>query len=161
MHYLNSIATVLFVGLVLGAGLPAVFATGLLAYSYGAGGEEAEHLIHKPNPALKLLGIALFVLVGLVVSIPVLGFIALLFVERAWALARDWWAWRARLDRRGHPVEQHLADHVGHVDRGRAQEHAAPADLEVVDVPLVVRARQERQVIPQFPRPAPERQHIL
>lgn len=67
MHYLNSIATVLFVGLVLGAGLPAVFATGLLAYSYGAGGEEADHLIHKPNPALKLLGIALFVLVGLVV----------------------------------------------------------------------------------------------
>ena len=35
------------------------------------------------------------------VSIPVLGFIALLFVERAWALARDWRAWRARLDRRG------------------------------------------------------------
>lgn len=67
MHYLNSIATVLLVGLVLGAGLPAVFATGLLAYSYGAGGEEADHLIHKPNPALKLLGIALFVLVGLVV----------------------------------------------------------------------------------------------
>jgi len=35
------------------------------------------------------------------VSIPVLGFMALLFVERAWALARDWRAWRARVDRRG------------------------------------------------------------
>jgi 1-acyl-sn-glycerol-3-phosphate acyltransferase len=35
------------------------------------------------------------------VSIPLLGFLALLFVERAWALARDWRAWRARLDRRG------------------------------------------------------------
>ncbi len=35
------------------------------------------------------------------VSIPVLGFLALLFIERAWALARDWRAWRARLDRRG------------------------------------------------------------
>ena len=35
------------------------------------------------------------------VSIPMLGFLALLFVERAWALARDWRAWRARVDRRG------------------------------------------------------------
>ncbi len=34
-------------------------------------------------------------------SIPVLGFLALLFVERAWALARDWRAWQARVDRRG------------------------------------------------------------
>lgn len=67
MHYLEAILTVLIVGLALGAGLPAVFATGLLAYSFGAGGEEADHLIHKPNPALKLLGIALFVFVGLVI----------------------------------------------------------------------------------------------
>jgi hypothetical protein len=35
------------------------------------------------------------------VSIPVLGIAALVFVERAWALARDWRAWRARVDRRG------------------------------------------------------------
>jgi glycerol-3-phosphate O-acyltransferase / dihydroxyacetone phosphate acyltransferase len=35
------------------------------------------------------------------VSVPVLGFLALVFVERAWTLARDWRAWRARLDRRG------------------------------------------------------------
>ena len=35
------------------------------------------------------------------VSIPVLGFLALLFVERSWALARDWRAWQARVDRRG------------------------------------------------------------
>ena len=67
MHYLESIFKVLVVGLVLGAGLPAVFATGMLAYSYGAGGEEADHLIHKPNPPLKFLGILLFVLVGVVI----------------------------------------------------------------------------------------------
>ena len=67
MHYLESIFTVLLVGLVLGAGLPAVFATGLLAYSYGAGGEEADHLDHKPNPLLKYLGILLFLFVGFVV----------------------------------------------------------------------------------------------
>jgi hypothetical protein len=67
MHYLESIFKILVVGLVLGAGLPAVFATGMLAYSYGAGGEEADHLIHKPNPPLKFLGILLFVLVGVVI----------------------------------------------------------------------------------------------
>ena len=67
MHYLESIFKVLIVGLVLGAGLPALFATGLLAYSYGAGGEEADHLIHPPNPPLKLVGVALFVVVGAVI----------------------------------------------------------------------------------------------
>ncbi len=67
MHYLEATFRVLLVGLVLGAGLPALFATGLLAYSYGVGGEEADHVIHKPNPALKYLGILLFLFVGLVI----------------------------------------------------------------------------------------------
>ncbi len=67
MNYFEAIIKVLVVGLVLGAGLPAVFAMGMLAYSYGAGGEEADHVIHKPNPALKLLGILLFVFVALVI----------------------------------------------------------------------------------------------
>ena len=67
MHFLSSIANVLIVGLILGAGLPALFATGMLAYSYGAGGEEADHLIHKPNPVLKYLGILLFVFVAAVI----------------------------------------------------------------------------------------------
>lgn len=67
MHYFQSILTVLAVGLVLGAGLPAIFAAGMLAYSHGAGGEEADHLIHKANPPLKYLGILLFIVVGLVI----------------------------------------------------------------------------------------------
>jgi hypothetical protein len=67
MHYLESILTVLAVGLVLGAGLPALFSVGMLAYSHGAGGEEADHLIHKPNPVLKYLGLLLFVVVALVI----------------------------------------------------------------------------------------------
>lgn len=67
MHYLESILKVLVVGLVLGAGLPALFATGLLAYSHGAGGEEADHVIHRPNPPLKVLGILLFAFVALVI----------------------------------------------------------------------------------------------
>lgn len=67
MNYFESIFKVLLVGLVLGAGLPAIFATGLLAYSYGAGGEESDHVIHTPNPPLKYLGMLLFVVVGLVI----------------------------------------------------------------------------------------------
>jgi len=67
MNYLESILKVLAVGLVLGAGLPAIFATGMLDYSHGAGGEEADHLIHKANPPLKYLGILLFLFVGFVI----------------------------------------------------------------------------------------------
>ncbi len=67
MHYLESILTVLAVGLLLGAGLPAIFSVGMLAYSHGAGGEEADHLIHTPKPLLKYFGIALFVLVAVVI----------------------------------------------------------------------------------------------
>jgi hypothetical protein len=67
MNYLESILKVLVVGLVLGAGLPALFGVGMLAYSHGAGGEEADHVIHKANPPLKYLGILLFVFVALVI----------------------------------------------------------------------------------------------
>ncbi len=67
MLYLGSILKVLGIGLVLGAGLPAVFAAGMVAYSYGEGGEEADHVLHKANPALKYVGILLFVVVGWVI----------------------------------------------------------------------------------------------
>ncbi len=67
MHYLESIFKVLVIGLLLGAGLPALFATGMLAFSFGAGGEEADHVMHKPNPPLKYLGIFLFVFVAFVI----------------------------------------------------------------------------------------------
>ncbi len=67
MTYFEALFKVLVVGLVLGAGLPALFATGMLAYSFGAGGEEADHAIHRPNPALKFLGIVLFIFVSLVI----------------------------------------------------------------------------------------------
>jgi hypothetical protein len=67
MTYFEAIFKVLVVGLILGAGLPAIFATGMLAYSFGAGGEEADHVVHQQNPALKFLGIALFLFVSLVI----------------------------------------------------------------------------------------------
>lgn len=72
MNYLESILKVLAIGLVLGAGLPALFAVGLVAFSRGAGGAEANGTVDAPNPALKFLGLALFVVVGLVVLIAIL-----------------------------------------------------------------------------------------
>ena len=62
----------LAIGLLLGAGLPAVFAAGLVAYSNGAGGQRADGTAVAPNPAVKFLGIGLFVFVGWVILTAVL-----------------------------------------------------------------------------------------
>ena len=67
MHYVESLLKVLVVGLVLGAGLPAVFALGLRAYSSGAGGTNDDGTTTAPNPAVKYLGIALFLFVAWVI----------------------------------------------------------------------------------------------
>jgi hypothetical protein len=67
MTYAESIVKVLMVGLVLGAGLPAIFAVGMVAYSSGAGATEADGSAHAPNPVLKYLGVLLFVFVGWVI----------------------------------------------------------------------------------------------
>jgi hypothetical protein len=67
MVYLESIFKVLVVGLILGAGLPAIFAVGLVAYSHGAGVTDADGTTHSTNPAVKFLGLALFVFVGFVI----------------------------------------------------------------------------------------------
>ncbi|HEY7052367.1 MAG TPA: hypothetical protein VH496_09590 [Mycobacterium sp.] len=72
MHYMESILKVLIVGLMLGAGLPAVFAIGLRSYSAGAGRPNADGTIQTPNPALRFLGLLLFVLVGAVIVIAIL-----------------------------------------------------------------------------------------
>lgn len=73
MNYLESIGKVLVVGLVLGAGLPAIFALGLVAFSRGAGSDGADGTATvQPNPALKFLGVALFVFVGWVIVTAVL-----------------------------------------------------------------------------------------
>jgi len=67
MQYLESILRVLIVGLILGAGLPAVFAAGLAAYSRGAGDQGDDGTVSAPNPALKYFGLLLFVFVGWVI----------------------------------------------------------------------------------------------
>lgn len=72
MQYLESILRVLGIGLLLGAGLPALFAVGLVAYSSGAGGPAEDGTVRAPNPALKVLGFVLFTVVALVVVAAIL-----------------------------------------------------------------------------------------
>jgi len=71
MTYVEAIFKVLVIGLVLGAGLPAIFAVGLVAFSKGSGGEEGGAVV-APNPALKAVGLLLFTLVAAVVVIAIL-----------------------------------------------------------------------------------------
>lgn len=73
MIYLESILTVLVVGLILGAGLPAIFALGVVAHSAGSGTVDADgNTTHTGNPALRYLGLALFALVAAVIVIALL-----------------------------------------------------------------------------------------
>ena len=72
MTYVESILKVLAVGLVLGAGLPAIFATGLVAYSRGSGHSEVGGAAVSPNPALKAAGLLLFAVVAAVIVIAIL-----------------------------------------------------------------------------------------
>ncbi|KUI30553.1 hypothetical protein AU195_24840 [Mycobacterium sp. IS-1496] len=72
MVHLESILRVLVVGLILGAGLPALFACGLVAYSAGTDGADGDGAAHAPNPALKYLGVALFTIVGAVILVGLL-----------------------------------------------------------------------------------------
>jgi len=69
--YIESILRVLLVGLVLGAGLPALFAVGLTAFSRGAGDMNADGTSQAANPALKIVGLALFAVVSLVIVLAV------------------------------------------------------------------------------------------
>ncbi|MGW0036433.1 hypothetical protein [Gordonia sp. NPDC003376] len=63
MHTLEAIAKVLIVGLIFGAGLPALFAVGLRLQAAGAGDANADGTLTAPNPALKALAYVLYALV--------------------------------------------------------------------------------------------------
>jgi len=67
MTYLESVLKVLVIGLILGAGLPAIFATGMAAFNAGAGGEHPDGTVTAPNPVLKYVGLLMFALVSIVV----------------------------------------------------------------------------------------------
>ena len=72
MPYMESVLGVLVVGLILGAGVPVVFAGGLVAYSRGAGGNGIDGAAYAPNPALRILGLLLFVFVTAVIVVAIL-----------------------------------------------------------------------------------------
>jgi hypothetical protein len=72
MTYMESVLGVLVVGLILGAGVPVVFAGGLVAYSRGAGGDGIDGAAYAPNPALRILGLLLFVFVTAVIVVAIL-----------------------------------------------------------------------------------------
>ena len=72
MHYLDSLFRVLVVGLMWGAGRPAICAPGGGAYGAGAGGVTADGTTQAPNPALKAVGLVLFAFVSLVIVAAIL-----------------------------------------------------------------------------------------
>ncbi|MTB72454.1 hypothetical protein ACF3NS_06335 [Arsenicicoccus cauae] len=55
---------VLAVGLVLGAGLPALFALGIRSMAYGVGGSAEIDSTARPHPAGRVIGILCFALVA-------------------------------------------------------------------------------------------------
>jgi len=67
MHYAEALLRVLVVGLLLGAGLPALFGAGVVAFSNGVGGTDENGTVHAPNPAMKYLGILAFLFIAWVV----------------------------------------------------------------------------------------------
>lgn len=72
MHFWESILRVFAVGLILGAGLPALFAVGLRTYSAGAGGVDEDGVVHQPHPVLKPIGVLIYLFVAAVILIAVL-----------------------------------------------------------------------------------------
>ncbi|MEH3155740.1 MAG: hypothetical protein PGN29_10465 [Gordonia paraffinivorans] len=73
MQEFEAIFKVLVVGLVLGAGLPALFAVGLRLFAAGSGDTGADGTTTASgNPALKAAGIALFALIGVVILLGIL-----------------------------------------------------------------------------------------
>ena len=72
METFEAILKVLVIGLVLGAGLPAVFAIGLRLYAAGSGGVGDDGSTTAPNPALKAAGAFLFLIIAAVIVVGIL-----------------------------------------------------------------------------------------
>ena len=67
---------VLAAGLVLGAGLPALFALGVRILAWGDGGTASSHEGARPHPGGKILGWALFAIVLLAVLVGITYIVA-------------------------------------------------------------------------------------
>lgn len=72
MTYMESVLRVLTTGLILGAGLPAIFAVGVWSYAAGGGAPDGHGMERRPNPILKAVGLVLFAFVAVVVVIAIL-----------------------------------------------------------------------------------------
>lgn len=72
METVEAIGKVLLVGLVLGAGLPALFAVGLRLQTLSNGSVEADGTTSGPHPALKPLAYVIFGVVVLVIVVGIL-----------------------------------------------------------------------------------------
>lgn len=66
---------VLLASLLLGAGLPSLFAAGVRAMAYGAGGD-AEDVPHRPHPVGRVLAYVLFALVVAVIGLGIAYIVA-------------------------------------------------------------------------------------
>jgi hypothetical protein len=60
---LQTVWKTLVVGLILGAGLPTVFAAGIRAMAYGQGGSAEENAAATPHPVGRAIGILCFAIV--------------------------------------------------------------------------------------------------
>lgn len=63
----DSVWQVLVIGLLLGAGLPAIFATGIKSMAYGLGGDAEMTAGARPHPVGRAVGILCFAIVLLAV----------------------------------------------------------------------------------------------
>ncbi|GLY30017.1 hypothetical protein [Kineosporia sp. NBRC 101731] len=75
----QAIWKILGVGLILGAGLPALFALGIRAMAYGTGGDAEQHpagALPAPHPAGRALAYLIFALVLLAVALGILVIVA-------------------------------------------------------------------------------------
>lgn len=67
MDIVEAIGKVLIVGLIFGAGLPALFAVGLRLHAEGGGGTNADGTVSQGNPAQRALGYVIFAVVVLII----------------------------------------------------------------------------------------------
>lgn len=67
MHIVMPVINVLIIGLVLGAGLPAIFALGMRCVAEGTEGVREDGTATAANPVLRVLGYLLFAFVALVI----------------------------------------------------------------------------------------------
>ncbi|GAC56597.1 hypothetical protein GOHSU_08_01250 [Gordonia hirsuta DSM 44140 = NBRC 16056] len=72
MDFVNAILRVLAVGLILGAGLPALFGVGMRLVGAGSAGPRPDGTVAPGNPALRYLGYFLYAFVAAVIIVSIL-----------------------------------------------------------------------------------------